>query len=90
MNQYKNIKENIKIGQEAIKNLEAQMENMNNIFSETVRKLNGEDRQKIQTLQAKINRVIAKAKKGEDIEKEINKIKETFKKDISNGGKDNR
>lgn len=90
MNQYKNIKENIKIGQEAIKNLEAQIENMNNIFSETVRKLNGEDRQKIQTLQAKINRVIAKAKKGEDIEKEINKIKETFKKDISNGGKDNR
>lgn len=86
---YKNLMDSIKLGQNAVKQFESQVSNMEDIFSGTIEGLGGEDKQKVQTLQAMVNRALTKAKKGEDYNTVIDNIKETFKKDLSNGSNSN-
>lgn len=86
---YKNLMLNIDTAKKATAQLEGQLANMETIFNETINGLEGDEKQKVVTLKAMTNRAIAKARKGEDYNGVINKIKETFKKDLQNGSSNN-
>lgn len=78
----KNLFANIETAKKAVAQLEGAVENMDGLFNETINGLNGEDRQKVTTLQAMVNRAITKAKNGEDYNQVIDQIKTTFKNDL--------
>jgi ABC-type amino acid transport substrate-binding protein len=79
---YKDLMSNIETGKKAVKQLEGQIRNMETVFSGTIDGLKGEDKQKVQNLQAMVNRAIKKAENGGDYNEVIDKIKETFKTDL--------
>ena len=78
----KNLFANIETAKKAVAQLEGAVENMDGLFNETINGLNGEDRQKVTTLQAMVSRAITKAKNGEDYNQVIDQIKTTFKNDL--------
>lgn len=77
--QLEELKNNIKIAEEAAKQLEGQMSNLEEMLNGAYESLEGEDKQKILELKALSNRAILKAKQGGDYMAEIEKIKKKFK-----------
>lgn len=78
----KNLFANIETAKKGVAQLEGALENMDGLFNETINGLNGDDKQKVTTLQAMVNRAITKAKNGEDYNQVIDQIKTTFKNDL--------
>lgn len=85
MDYAKHLQETLKMSQKAIKELDRQKEGLDKFLISAIGDLEGDDKQKIKSLQARINLVMNKAKNGGDYLAEIEKIKEQFKNEINNG-----
>ena len=79
---FKILKDNINTVNKVIEQLDLSVKNMDDVLSGVIDGLEGVDRQKAQELTAHVNRIIAKAKKGEPYDEAIQSIRDTFKNDI--------
>lgn len=84
----KNIYFNIDTSKKSIDHLSKQMEIMNTVYTETIDGLDGEQKQQIILLKAMTNRAVEKAKRGENFEEVLDKMKDMFK-NYTNGGNSN-
>ena len=76
---FKDLQASIELSKKALTQLDNQVENLDNIFSATIEGLGGEDKQKVQELQAMVNKTISIARKGGSTEEAMEALKAKFK-----------
>ena len=76
------IKEQAKTASKAIEELEKQIKNMDLVFQDTLKNLEGEEREKIQEVKVLTDRAILLAREGGDYKKVIDQIRNQVKNRI--------
>ena len=82
------LKKNIDLTDKLVGQFEGQMAIMENTFNQIDSNLKGDDKQTLNTFRAMTNRILEKAKKGEDFSGAMEVLKTTFK-NVNNGGSSN-